>query len=499
MGRHRCTFETGGETGSGTGGIGRSAGRRAASRWSGLVGAFLLASLASLALTQSAMAGPGAKIYHELREKEQFYQDQAWQDYVTAIGERLLSVSSHKGRDYTFTVLDNPAVNAFATEDAFIFVNRGLISFMRSEDELAGVIGHEIGHVIGRHGKERSRNRLLGEIGGWLGSLATGTSSVWDLTNTLTATMQSSYGRANELEADEFGATFLAKIGYDPHAMIGAIQALKDHELFMKQVRNKPSVYHGLFSTHPNNDKRLHELVQQSQHLMPDELAEPVGDFWTLMDGLVYGDEAATGLLKDGVYYHGSLRVVIEFPDGWNVTNTATEIMSRSPGGSVDANIRVQRQDPPSSNQSPEEYVSETLKRDDVENGKNYEVNGLPVFMGDIKIAGGNARARKIAVVYHNRSVYVFNGEAGASADVKDFEKKFADTVGSIRGMTAEDLQIANSQRIRVVEAKPGDTYRELAQNISIKSSHGESILRVINGHHPNGEPRAGDFIKVIQ
>ena len=450
------------------------------------------------AVAPACAAGPGAKIWHELREKEQFYADQQWQDYVTAIGERLLEVSAHKGREYTFTVLDNPTPNASATEDGYIFVNRGLLAYLSSEDELAGVIGHEIGHVIGNHVKEGNRKRFLGEIAGWLGALATGTNSVWDLTNTLTATMQSGYGRAAELEADEFGAKFLALSGYDPHAMLEAIHVLKDHQMFQKQVRNKPTAYHGLFSTHPNNDKRLHELVGQSQHLMPDELSEPVGDFWGLMDGLVFGDEAATGLLKGSTFYHGSLRVVIEFPKDWSVTNTSGEIMSRAPGGSIEANIRVQRQDPPSGNQSPEEYVTETLKRDDVENGKSVEINGLPAYIADIKVAGDKTRARKIAIIYHNRSVYVFNGEAGAGADVEDFAQKFETTVASLRGMTAADLRVANAQRIRVIEAKPGDTYRKLAQTISIKT-HGEETLRVINGHHPSGEPRAGDLIKVVR
>ncbi len=454
--------------------------------------------LVAMVAAGTAQAGPGAKIYQELREKEQFYPDERWQQYVTDIGERLLANSSHAGANYTFTVLDNPAVNAFATEDAFIFVNRGLISFMRSEDELAGVIGHEIGHVIGRHGKKRSRNRFLGEIGGWLGALATGTSTVWDLTNTLTATLQSGYGRANELEADEYGAEFLARSGYNPHAMIDSIQALKDHELYMKAVKKQPSVYHGLFSSHPKNDKRLHELVQQAQHLVPDELAEPVGDFWSMVDGLVYGDEAAAGLVKDGSYYNGSLRVVISFPKGWGVTNTPTEVMSRAAGGTTDAYIGVQRQPPPSTNQSPEEYVTETLKRDDVVNGESTEINGSAAYVGDIKVAGGNAQARKIAVVYHGNSVYVFQGEVGTSGDAEKFKQQFADTLQSIRTMTPADLRLANNQRIKVIAAKPGDTFKSLAQGISL-AGPAEETLRVINGHHPNGEPRAGDYIKIVQ
>ncbi|MGI9328846.1 MAG: M48 family metalloprotease [Pseudomonadales bacterium] len=443
-------------------------------------------------------AGAGAKIYQELREKEQFYPEEAWQAYVTDIGERLLVSGGYDPKEFTFTVLDNPAVNAFATPDGFIFVNRGLLAYLRTEDELAGVIGHEIGHVLGGHGKNAKRNNFLTQVAGFLGSLATGTGAIWDLTNTLSATMQSGYGRENELEADEYGATFLAQAGYSPHAMIDAIQVLKDHELFVKQVRNQPSVYHGLFSTHPKNDKRLHELVQQAQHKLPDELAEPVGEFWTMMDGLVYGDEAATGLIKDGVYYHGALRVVVAFPDGWDVTNTSAEILGRAPGGTTEASIAVQRQSPPATPQSPEEYVTETLKRDDVENGVSSKINGYDAYVADIKIAGGESKARKIAIIYKTDSVYVFRGEVGPEGDPAAFEAQFKETLDSFRSMTAADLQVANAQRIKVIEATPGVSYKTIAAKSSLKN-FSEETLRAINGHHPRGEPRPGDLIKTVQ
>lgn len=460
--------------------------------------AWLAIVLVCFASSPLQAAGPGAKMYQELREKEQFYPEQAWQDYVTRIGERLLRSGGYEPSDFTFTVLDNPAVNAFATPDGYIFVNRGLLAYLRSEDELAGVIGHEIGHVLGKHGKNARRNGFLTQVAGFLGALATGTGAIWDLTNTLAVTMQSGYGRENELEADEYGAQFLASAGYSPHSMIDAIQVLKDHELFIKQIRNQPSTYHGLFSTHPKNDKRLHELVQQAQHQMPEELAEPEGDFWELLDGMVFGDEAATGLIKDGVYYHGALRVVVAFPEGWDVTNTSAEILGRAPGGTTEASIAVQRQSAPATPQTPEQYVTETLKRDDVINGESTTLNGFPAYIGEIKIAGGDTKARRIAIVYKSDSVYVFRGEVGPQGQTEGFDDKFRKTLESFRAMTAADLQVANAQRIKVIEVRPGQTYAALAAKSSIKRFP-EETLRAINGHHPRGEPRAGDLIKTVQ
>ena len=159
----------------------------------------------------------------------------------------------------------------------------------------------------------------------------------------------------------------------------------------------------------------------------------------------------------------------------------------------------MQRQNPPGSEQTPAEYVTETLKRDDVENGKDIEVNGFEGFTGDIKLAGGTAVAKKIGVVYKDGGVYLFTGELGPNGgDQGDFDEVWTQVLEGFRAMTAADLKVANDQRIAVIVAKPDDTYAGLAQKSSIKS-YAEETLRVINGQHPIGEPRAGDYVKVVQ
>ena len=463
---------------------------------SGLRGV-LLAVLLGVSVAAVA-AGPGEKVYREMLEKDQLYPDEEWQAYVQAIGERLLAVSPDAGEEYHFYVLDNSSVNAMALPDGYIFVNRGLIAYLRSEDELAGVIGHEIGHVVGAHARRSNTLGAFGNILGFIGSIMTGTGAIADLTNTATATLRSGYGREFELEADEYGGEFLAKAGYNPLAMIDVLHVLKDHQLFSKNVKNEPTVYHGLFTSHPRNDKRLHDAVQQSQGLVPESTEPALRDFWQMMDGLVFGDEAATGLIKDDTYYHSALRVVIDFPDGWEVSNTPAEVLGRPAQGTTHSSIAVQRLNASAEDQTPEEYVTETLKRDDVKNGESLEVNGYLAYVGEIEVAGGSAQARKIAVVYKDNSVYLFKGEVGPVGSVEEFERQWHETLHSFRAMTAEDLKIANNQRIKVILARPEDTYSELATQSSLKS-YPEQTLRVINGQHPVGEPRAGDYIKIVQ
>ncbi len=462
----------------------------------------MLASLllwAALVLSPGASASPGEDMYQTLLENGGLYEDPEWQAYVDEIGQRLVAVSPDAGKDYHFFVIDETSVNAFAMPDGYIFIHRGLIAYCRSEDELAGVIGHEIGHVVGQHAKRSNLLGMMGTVAGIVGSVLTGTGAIADLSNSATTVLRSGYGRGFELESDEYGAEFLALAGYNPLAMIDVIHVLKDHSLFAKNVLNQQQAYHGLFTTHPKNDKRLHEAVEKSLHLFPEELKEPERDFWEMVDGMTYGSAPTTGLIKGSTYYNGGLRVVLAFPENWDVRNTPTEIRGQAPFG-TDVRISVQRQNPPSEEQTPAEYISETLKRDDVENGQYVEVNVYAGHTADIKLVdGSSAVAQKIAVVYKDGGVYLFRGELGPNGgDEAAFEEAWLAVLSGFRAMLAEDLKVANDQRIAVIIAKPDDTFKSLAQKSSL-SGYAEETLRVINGMHPNGEPRAGDYIKIVQ
>lgn len=444
----------------------------------------------------ASAAGPGAQWYNEYLEKDLLYPDDEWQDYVTEIGERLLAVSPHRGKTYTFVVTDEPFVNAWATPDAYIFVTRGIISQFQSEDELAGVIGHEIGHVIGRHSARSRTTSRIGQLLSYLGTFATGSSSMFGLSQNLTSVITAEYGREHELEADELGTNYLIRAGYNPHGLLDSMYQTSSYENFQNTVKNLPVVYRGITSSHPATQKRINDLIVQSNHLLPEELPDPERDFFAMIDGMTYGDESATGVVKDGVFYHGSLRLTVEFPAGWDVRSTASEVFGVPPSG--DEKINLKRQSPPDKNQTPKEYLTDTLRRDDLENGEEIQVGPYIGYIAEVKVASGHAQARAIAVIYKDGGVYLFNGELGPKGDLETFKKNFEATVGSLRAMTGDDLRQVNTQKIRIVTAEPGDSYAQLARSVPL-SNYAEETLRLINGDHPRGEPRAGDPIKVIR
>jgi predicted Zn-dependent protease len=142
--------------------------------------------------------------------------------------------------------------------------------------------------------------------------------------------------------------------------------------------------------------------------------------------------------------------------------------------------------------------MRDTLRRSDIKDGEEFKAGPYDGYWATIEVNGEVPKLRKIAVLYKENDVFVFNGELKDKGDAEVFEQQFKNMVSSIRPMSADDLRLINKQSIALVEARPGDTYAKLAAAMPIKLD-GEETLRVINGHHPNGEPRAGDLIKIVQ
>ena len=447
---------------------------------------------------QLSVAGTGSKLYNEFLDNEGFYDNDEWQEYVDALGQKLLSLSDDADKRYYFLIVDSPAVNAFATPDRYVFVNRGLLTFMESEDDLAAVIGHEIGHILARHGSRQKRTDLLGKSAGIAATLLTGRSELMEVSNATTKALLAGYGREMELRADQIGAELIAKAGYNPLAVINALHVLKDQSMFAKTVQGQPATYHGLFSTHPQHDKRLHDIVAYASEIMSEEIAEPIGDFWELMDGLKFGSEATVGLLANNVFYDRSARLVIEFPSNWFVRYNQQQVTGEQKGG-VDVSWATVTRHLPDGEIDPKKFVRDTLKRTDIAEESTIEVNGKSTYLAELENPDESAKKLALlAVVRLGQVVYTVRGEAGPKGDEEQFKQDFIAILGGIRDMRPSDLKGDRSTKIKVIAAEPGVTYQALAQSTPL-SNNAAQILRLLNGDYPNGEPRAGDYVKIVQ
>ena len=157
---------------------------------------------------------------------------------------------------------------------------------------------------MGEHSRSAVGKQRLGKALGILSAFATGSSSTIGLANTVTQTAIAGYGRKQELEADQFGAEVVLKTGYDPSALLNSIQMLRDHDNYQKAVNNSPTIYHGMLGSHPAHQNDCTTWLSNLS-ILPEQLNEPVRDFHEMLVGLRFGNDDATGVVKDGVYYHG--------------------------------------------------------------------------------------------------------------------------------------------------------------------------------------------------
>ena len=205
----------------------------------------------------------GAQQHRQVLKQMKRLNNPGLQAYVNGIGQALAKKSHRSNIRYTFTVIDDPSVNAFALPGGYIYITTGLMAYLNSEGELAGVLGHEIGHVTARHGVKQQSAGIAGAIlidilakraGGNTGSL-----------NQMGKALISGYGRDHELQADRLGAEYLARVGYQPKSMIDVVSVLKAQEEFDKYQARKegrrPRAYHGVFASHPSNDQRLQQVI----------------------------------------------------------------------------------------------------------------------------------------------------------------------------------------------------------------------------------------------
>ena len=215
-------------------------------------------------ISESQEIQMGRKYNAQILKQNPIYQDQSLQSYVQSIGESLAAISHRPNLIYRFTVLDSPDINAFALPGGYIYINRGLMAYLSSEEELAAVLGHEIGHVTARHSvRQYSQSQLMGVLSTAIEINSGRTAG--NLANLASGALLSGYGRDMELEADDLGAQYIYQEGYSAQGMYEVLSVLKDQEIYSKKIAEQrgqePKSYHGVFASHPSNDRRLQEVL----------------------------------------------------------------------------------------------------------------------------------------------------------------------------------------------------------------------------------------------
>lgn len=262
----------------------------------------IMAAAPALAMSAKREAQLGAELHEQILAQMPIVENEKLAAYVNDVGQRLVPHSDRPSHTFTFTVIDNGDINAFAIPGGYIYVHRGLLAYLNSEAQLAAVLGHEIAHVTARHPARQQSARNRTNVTAGVLSVLTGSRAVGEATALWGHSFVSGYGREMELEADSLGARFMTSAGYDPQAVIDVISLLKDQERFERQrareESRQPRTYHGLFSTHPRNDIRLREAIGAASQLEPGQGERNEHAFRIATQGLEWGRDARGRLLR---------------------------------------------------------------------------------------------------------------------------------------------------------------------------------------------------------
>lgn len=448
-----------------------------------------------LALSESWEVKAGAQYHQEILKQYQIYEDPELQAYIDDIGQRLAAKSERPDLQWTFTLLDSPQVNAFALPGGYVYVTRGIMAYMNRESHLAGVIGHEIGHVTARHGAQRAAQQQLAGVASAAVAIGTGSGQLTQLSQMLGGALMSGYGRTQELQSDELGAKYIAQNNYDPEDMIGVIGILKDQELFnaekARQEGRQVQGYHGLFASHPRNDTRLQGVIKAAEQYR--DTSQPVPDdgrFLRLTDGMVFGESESQGITRGNRFYHKALDLYVEFPDGWRIINQPSELIGVAADGSQAVRMRMA---PNTAGGDLDDYLRSNFQG--FRDGQRIQLSDGEAYAGVAVLSDQRTRQQqniRVSAIQLDSQRLIMIGQGRSLPN-----QSFFSTVRSVRGLRKNEQNLASESKIRLVTAQQGDTYARLARQSSL-SDYAEQQLRLINNAYPDGEPVPGTKIKLI-
>ena len=417
------------------------------------------------------------------------YRDEKTERLVARIVGGLTAVSENPDQSFRITILDSPAINAFALPGGYLYVTRGLLALANDASEVAAVLAHEMAHVTANHGIERQQreqaeviaSRVVEEV---LSSRIAGKEALARGKLRLAA-----FSRAQELQADVIGIRMLGKAGYDPYAASRFLRTMAAYSAYTAAETGGDQSLDFL-SSHPDAPQRVDLAWRHARAIGPEGIGESGRTYFLDgIDGLLFGDRPEQGYVRDRQFIHPELRIRFEVPDGFRIDNTATAVLATGPG---DVAIRFDSVEIPP-RRSLIDYLQSGWVTGLIEgSAQDITINGL-------EAATARARADRwdfdITVVRVEDRVYRIL--VAAPSESPTFETTANAFRNSFRQMSESEADAISPLRVRTVTVRPGDSVYSLAsRNVGIERK--VAFFRAINGLEPSAVLEPGRKIKIV-
>jgi predicted Zn-dependent protease len=420
------------------------------------------------------------------------YDDLKLQGMLEGTVAKLVAASDRPDLKYQVTILNSPAVNAFALPSGRLYVTRGLIALANDNSELASVLAHEMSHVIARHAairEEQTRqadlvNRVATDLlsDPQLGALALAKSKI----------ALASFSRAQEFEADGLGVGISARAGFDPYGAERFLTSMGQSAHLRAQRSSIDPRAPDFLSSHPATPERIsNAVVNARQFTSPGAGSPDKADYLAMLNGLIYGEDPSEGFVRGRRFLHPKLGFTFTAPEGFTLDNTARAVFGVKDGGAQAMRLDVVRV--PAEQTLTDYLVSGWIENIDPKSVTEFNVGGFPAGTAT---ATGDQWTFRLYVVRFGSEVYRVIFAAKKRTEVVD--RSFRDSINTFRRMTVAEMQSARPLRIAIVTVGPGDTVERLARRMAVGDRNVERF-RVLNGLEPHGKIKAGDQVKIIQ
>jgi predicted Zn-dependent protease len=415
--------------------------------------------------------------------------------YVSEVGRKLVPGTERGDVNYQFFVLDDPMVNAFALPGGYIYVTRGLLAQANSEAELAAVLGHEIGHITGRHSAERYSRGLLTSLGAVVLSAALDDPSATRALGLGSELFMRSYSRSQEHEADMLGLRYLHRSQYHPDSMASFLKSLEANTALQKSIDGQKGRIPGWFSTHPMTADRISQTNALASEY-PKQGHVGRDGYLNVINGLVYGDSIKQGLVRGQSFYHPRLDFMFTVPGGFKIVNQPSQVVALDQkGGAAIIFDSVSNKQ----NVDPLTYLTKMwMKGEKINDAELITINDKAAATASFEgvVDRRQVTIRLVSIAFKPGVIYRFQMAIPKNADRKLIDS-LKSTTYSLRPMTSREKKDIQPYRIRLVTARQGDTIESLARKMPFPSHNIERFM-VLNALSPSEELITGRTYKTV-
>ncbi|MBN2410375.1 M48 family metalloprotease [candidate division KSB1 bacterium] len=444
-------------------------------------------------LTESDEIALGQQTDQQVIQTYGIYDDPELTAYIDRLGQNMSKITHRSNLKYTFKVLDTPVVNAFAVPGGYVYFTRGILGYLNNEAELAGVMGHELGHVNARHSAVQYSRAQLAQLGLGVGMIFSERFREYaGLAQFGVSMLFLRFSRDNERQADDLGVEYSTKTGYDSHAMATFFETLE---------RMHPSSgASGLpewFSTHPNPVDRIGAVNRKTDEWQKQVTGENFvlkrNEYLTEVDGITFGEDPRQGYVEGNAFYHPEMKFTFPVPSEWQVNNTPAQVQVVSQ--KQDAAILFALDNASTPQQASVNFTTNAGAR--VSSSDAVTVNGMKAQRVYSVVQSEQQRLRVVSYFIEKEGkVFAFHGFAD-STGFSNYQQSFVNTMSHFNKLTDPNKINVKPAQLSVKNVTKAGTLRSVLTAYGVPSDKLEEMA-ILNGKKLDDNIAVNTKIKVV-